>query len=250
MISMNGPLAVRHPGPALAAPDTENHPTENLMPRAQWYSPQLRREVVSRLYHLAKAERVPMTRLVDQLVNEALARCGLAHLLSSHEALEVVAGDGLHFLKELPAWSARTRVVVFTAQLDALCVQRAFQAGAWGYVTRRDPVAALLGAVLGAVAGKRHVGPQIEQLLLGRMAAGVVELSGSAVAALSARELEVFRLIGRGLGTQAVADELRLSVKTVETHRQRIKMKLHCRDGLELQCRAVLFQSGSDAEAS
>ena len=44
------------------------------MPRAQWYSPQLRREMVSRLYHLAKAERVPMTRLVDQLVNEALAR--------------------------------------------------------------------------------------------------------------------------------------------------------------------------------
>ena len=44
------------------------------MPRAQWYSPQLRREVVSRLYHLAKAERVPMTRLVHQLVTEALAR--------------------------------------------------------------------------------------------------------------------------------------------------------------------------------
>lgn len=43
------------------------------MPRAQWYSPQLRREVVSRLYHLAKVERVPMTRLVDQVVNEALA---------------------------------------------------------------------------------------------------------------------------------------------------------------------------------
>jgi len=44
------------------------------MPRAQWYSPQLRREVVSRLYFLAKAERVPMTRLIHQLVTEALAR--------------------------------------------------------------------------------------------------------------------------------------------------------------------------------
>lgn len=216
----------------------------------------------------------PKRASVVLLDPEPVARCGLAHLLSSHEALEVVAetdsvpvarslcvqwqpdvlvldvaaGDGLHFLKELPTWSARTRVVVFSAQMDARCVQRAFQAGAWGYVTRRDPVAALLGVVLGAVAGERHVGPQVEQLLLGRMAAGAVELSGNAVAALSERELEVFRLIGRGLGTQAVADELRLSVKTVETHRQRIKGKLHYRDGLELQRNAVLFQSGSGGE--
>ena len=213
----------------------------------------------------------PKRASVVLLDPEPVARCGLAHLLSSHEALEVVAeadsvpvarslcekwqpavlvidvavGDGLHFVKELPTWSARTRVVVFSAQVDARCVQRAFQAGAWGYVTRRDPEASLLGAV----AGERHVGPQVEQLLLGRMVAGAVELSGNAVAALSERELEVFRLIGRGLGTQAVADELRLSVKTVETHRQRIKMKLHYRDGKELQHHAVLFQSGRDTEA-
>ena len=69
------PFAISHP--VRPSPQRASiHPiaADNVMPRAQWYSPQLRRDVVSRLYHLAKAERVPMTRLVDQLVNEALAR--------------------------------------------------------------------------------------------------------------------------------------------------------------------------------
>ena len=44
------------------------------MPRAKWYSPQLRRDLVTRLYFRAQAERVPMTRLADRLIEEALSR--------------------------------------------------------------------------------------------------------------------------------------------------------------------------------
>ena len=49
------------------------------MPRAKWYSPQLRRDLVKRLYFSAKAEGMPMTRLVDRLIEEALARPAIVH---------------------------------------------------------------------------------------------------------------------------------------------------------------------------
>ncbi len=111
-------------------------------------------------------------------------------------------------------------------------------------MTRRDPVSALMAAVLGALDGERHVGPQVEHLLLENLASGAVELRGDELESLSNRELQVFRLLGRGLGTRAVAEELSLSVKTVETHRQRIKEKLHVQNASELHRRAVLSQTG------
>lgn len=49
-------------------------PSSNSMPRAKWYSPQLRRDLVTRLYFRARAEGIPMTRLADRLIEEALAR--------------------------------------------------------------------------------------------------------------------------------------------------------------------------------
>ncbi|MDR3405883.1 MAG: hypothetical protein P4L99_25585 [Chthoniobacter sp.] len=58
------------------------------MPRAKWYSPQLRRDLVTRLYFRAKAERVPMTRLVDRLIEEALARIGVVHEDTAPRAAE------------------------------------------------------------------------------------------------------------------------------------------------------------------
>jgi DNA-binding NarL/FixJ family response regulator len=208
-------------------------------------------------------------RKADVLVadTEPVARCGLVRLLNSHPKLRVCAeaetlaaarelcarhrpavlvldpamGEGFTFIKDLPKWSRGTRVVVFTGQHDALAVQRAFKAGACGFVTRRDPIAALLTAVVGALTGERHVGPQVEHLLLENLATGTVELRGDEMAVLSDRELQVFRLLGSGLGTRAVATELHVSVKTVETHRQRMKEKLQVATSTELHRRAVLF---------
>jgi DNA-binding NarL/FixJ family response regulator len=120
-------------------------------------------------------------------------------------------------------------------------VQRALQAGARGYVTRADSAEALLEALLAVLAGERHVSPRVANVLLDTLACGGVDVRNSEAAALSDRELEVFRLLGEGLGTRSVAERLCLSVKTVETHRERIKEKLRLPNGTELQRRAVLY---------
>ena len=96
--------------------------------------------------------------------------------------LDPAVGDGFGFIKELPRWSALSRVVVLTGLADALSVQRAFKAGAYGYVTRLDPLPALLMALLGAAKGERHMGPGVELVMLKTLASGEMELRGDAEA--------------------------------------------------------------------
>lgn len=200
---------------------------------------------------------------------EPVSRCGLVHLLNSHERLRVIAeaetlpparelclrhkpelvvfdtalGDGLGFIREVRQFSPQARVVVFTAQADALSVTRAFKAGAAGYVTRRDAVASLMSTVLGALDGERQMAPAVQRVLMEQLVTGRIEVAGDAEASLSDRELQVYKLLGGGLKVRGVAGELRVSVKTVETHVQRIKTKLGVANGVELQRRAVLFQN-------
>ncbi len=212
------------------------------------------------------------TKKIQVVVMDAqpMARLGMRHLLASHDRLEVcgeaacarsarelcekwqpgllvldaVLADGFTLIQDLSRWSAQTRVVVFTGQADSTTVQRALQAGALGFVTRLDPVTALLGAMLEAAEGRRMVGPQVESLLLANLASGGVELRSGGVEALTRRELEIFRLIGSGAATKAVAAELRLSVKTVESYRGKIKDKLGLRSGHELQRQAMYYVTG------
>jgi DNA-binding NarL/FixJ family response regulator len=152
-------------------------------------------------------------------------------------------GDGFGFIKDVPRWSSNTRVVVLTTLEDALSVQRAFQAGASGYVTRRDPLPALLLSIEGALKGERHMGPRVEHVMLNTLACGGLELRDNMEAGLSNREREVLRLLGLGQSTREVAHELRVSVKTVETHGKRIKDKLNLSGSSALRRHAALYAS-------
>ena len=198
---------------------------------------------------------------------EPLARRGLVDLLQENSQLEVCAEveclgevrelcarlrpavlvmdpaqeDGFTLIKDLPRWSTGTRVVVLTSLEDSESVQRAFQLGVYAYLTRRDALVAVLNAIVGAVAGEQNLGPRAQRILLGELARGGVQLQPSELARLTHRERDVFRRIGAGQATRMIAEELRMSVKTVETHRHRIKEKLGVTSGAELLRRAVLF---------
>lgn len=199
---------------------------------------------------------------------EPVSRFGLVTLLKSHPSLRVAGeaetvrtgrelcaklkpnlividpamdnGDGFTLVKEVPRWAAQARIIAFSALEDATSVQRVFAAGACSYVTRRDPVPALIDAVLGAVAGERHVSRRIEKVLLDRLATGAMDFSESDERRLSTREWQIFRLVGEGRLPREMAETLGVSVKTVESHQQRIKIKLGLHSGAELRRRATL----------
>lgn len=158
--------------------------------------------------------------------------------------LDPALGDGVHFIKELLRAQAGSKVVAFTGQEDALSVQRTIQAGVCGYVTRRDTIADVIAVIIAAVDGRRLFGPRTNDLLLGRIADGTVQVSGDEMSVLSPRERQVFQMLGAGKSTRVIASELGVSVKTVETHRQRIKEKLHLKDCAELNHRALLATNG------
>ena len=89
------------------------------------------------------------------------------------------------------------------------------------------------------MAGELYASGTVARGLLQMLASGLVEAPWDNCGRLSDRELQVFRLIGSGFGTSRVATELQLSVKTIETHRQRIKQKLGLTNGTELTRRAA-----------
>lgn len=120
---------------------------------------------------------------------------------------------------------AGARVVVLTMQNDPAFVREALRAGALGYVVKEAADTELVEAVRAAVDGRTWVSPQL----------GAKLVTGPAPAEpLSKRELEVLGLIGSGYTNREVAEALGLSVRTVESHRSRIQVKLdlHSRRGL------------------
>lgn len=115
-----------------------------------------------------------------------------------------------------------TRVVVLTAQRDPSYAGEALRLGAAGYVPKEAAGNHLLEAIL--VAG-RGEGTYLEPRLGARLAAARAAAAGAAPE-LTARELDVLRLIARGLTNREIAERLYLSVRTVESHRARIQRKL------------------------
>ena len=96
-----------------------------------------------------------------------------------------------------------------------------------------------MAAIRMVLRGERYLSERMRSRMLGRLATGGPVDAGSEVECLTDRELEVFQLIGSGRKTRQIADQLKLSIKTIETYRAHIKEKLSLRDGTELVCLAV-----------
>ncbi len=145
--------------------------------------------------------------------------------------------DGLAMVRDFTKLHPEARILALSEREDTACMQTAFASGAHGYMSKQDStaevVAGLMALTQGRIRERADEGLTVRQVVDGRL-----KSEPHKVERLSPRELEVFRLVGRGVGTEAQAAALKLSVKTVETHRARIKQKLGARDGVELRRRA------------
>jgi DNA-binding NarL/FixJ family response regulator len=142
-------------------------------------------------------------------------------------------GDGLALIKEIAAAAPTIRIVVFSDHAEEVYAERCLRAGAHGYVMKRDPVATLFRAIRDTAEGGIAVSPRVSNDVLGRLM-GRSAKPVATVGNLTDRELQVFRLVGRGLNTRTVAQKLGVSVKTVEAHRENIKSKLGAQSHTEL----------------
>lgn len=148
-------------------------------------------------------------------------------------------GNGIELIKDFGRLNDATRVVVLSAREDPLSIQRAFRAGAHGYLVMQDDVSEVLKALDQISAGYLYASASVTRRLLESLASNEIEPARSEVRLLSDRELQVFSLIGRGFGASRLATELHLSVKTIETYQAHIKEKLGLHSAAELSDRAT-----------
>jgi DNA-binding NarL/FixJ family response regulator len=147
--------------------------------------------------------------------------------------------DGLDLLKSIRTRDANLPVLILSMLDESLYAERALHAGANGYIMKQEATDRLLVAIRRILAGEIYLSERMSNRMLHRFAAGSSVGSQSPIAELSDRELEVFRLIGEGHGTRQIAQELHISVKTVESYQAHIKEKLSLKNARELVQQAI-----------
>lgn len=135
--------------------------------------------------------------------------------------LSLSEGDGFNVVRDVHAHFPDIRVLVLSMHDEAIYAERLLSEGASGYIMKQAATDQLITALRAVLSGQRFVSDSLKRSIESRSQA-----EGGPSSRLSARELQVISLIGRGLGTREIADNLSLSVKTVETHRLTIKRKL------------------------
>lgn len=154
--------------------------------------------------------------------------------------------NGLELIKMIRAESPRTPILVLSMHDESVYALRALKAGAKGYITKTEAMASIVAALHRVADGQLYVSPTFGEQLIFKAIRSVESGLGSPVDVLSDRELEVLELLGKGLSTRDIAEALRLSPKTVETHRAHMKEKLHLGDSSRLVRFAVDWVASGD----
>jgi DNA-binding NarL/FixJ family response regulator len=138
--------------------------------------------------------------------------------------------DGLEATRRILASDSSTRILILTTfNLDDY-VYEALRAGASGFVLKDDPPEQLIAAVRTIAGGDALLSPAITRRVIEQFTRSHKEPPPKAVATLTSREMDVFRLITRGLSNAEIGQELFISDTTVKTHVTRLLQKLELRD--------------------
>ena len=143
--------------------------------------------------------------------------------------------SGIDLLRDLRAQAPHIPALVVSMHEERFYAERALRAGARGYVMKQDDPQRIIKGLRAVVQGDLFVSNRITRHLLHSVVGTrTPQMEGFGVNRLSDRELQVFEMIGQGKGTRRIAEELHLSVKTIETYRAHIKRKLGLENGNEL----------------
>jgi len=190
-----------------------------------------------------------------QLINQEVDMHVCAEASSAREAMKLAESaqpdvavvdisledrSGVELIKEFGQRFPNMLCLALSMYDESMYAVRVLRAGGRGYVMKQEATKKVIAAIRRVVGGQVYVSDAMASRLVGQLVLGGND-SGSPVAALSDRELEVLTLIGRGLGTREVAERLFISVKTVEAHKERLKEKLKLQGSTELVRFAVQF---------
>lgn len=197
--------------------------------------------------------RMGLSMLISQL--EDMSVCG--EVESGDAALEflktgnpdMIIADislkdmsGIDLIKYIRRSGHRIPILVLSVFDEDFYAERAFAAGATGYIMKQEASEVLVRAIRTVLEGEIYASDAIRNRLVKKAIGRNEEIGSEGISSLTDRELQVFELIGRGCETKQIAGTLRLSVKTVDTYREHIKEKLNLKNATELIQRASQWE--------
>lgn len=193
---------------------------------------------------------------ISQLINRQsdLVVCGeeedASRALAAIEKLkpDLVIADislkdssGLELMRNIKVSHPGLAVLVVSVHDESVYAEVAFRAGALGYLMKQEALDKVLTAIRRVLSGAVYVSDAMAAKLLQKQVRGQPNVQASRAALLSDRELEVFQLIGQWKTTRQIAQQLHLSIKTIEYYREQIKRKLGLKSAAELTQHATAW---------
>ncbi len=156
--------------------------------------------------------------------------------------LSLEEGSGLELIKDIRYNDETIRLIVASMHDEDIFAERVMKAGAQGYVNKNEPAQRFIDAIRTVLKGNIFLSDRLSDRIM-RRAIGQTngETTTSPLDTLTDRELQVLEMIGQGMKTRDIADQLHLSIKTIDTYREHLKVKLSLKSGNELVHYAVAW---------
>ena len=154
--------------------------------------------------------------------------------------------DGLELIKDIIVIHPQTKILVLSMHDERFYAERALKAGAKGYIMKQEAESNVTTAINTVMRGEIYLSSNEKARLEELTKDNKKPKDGEPfdlISSLSDRQLQIFTLIGKGLGTVDIAEKLNLSIKTIDTHKENIKIKLHCGTSAELRQMAIEWTS-------
>ncbi len=148
--------------------------------------------------------------------------------------IEMKGLGGMELVRNMKTHYPKVPVLMLSMHDESLFAERALRAGARGYLMKEEDPETVVHAIRSVLSGDVYVSDKAASKILKLISDSRSQEQGTSVDRLSDRELEVFRMIGKGYRTRHIAEELNLSAKTVESYKARLKQKLMLKDAAEL----------------
>jgi DNA-binding NarL/FixJ family response regulator len=156
-------------------------------------------------------------------------------------------GDGIELVREVRAHHSQLPILVLSGHDETIYAERLLSVGANGYIMKQASSGQILVSLRRVLDGDVYVSEHVGFNMHRKSTARGTRSTANPIDRLSNRELQILHLIGKGMSTRETAKSLHLSIKTVESHRQRLKTKLCLNTGTQLVQYAINWFAGQDA---
>jgi DNA-binding NarL/FixJ family response regulator len=186
-------------------------------------------------------EREPDMTVCGDAADSAAALAGIEATKPDLVIVDLSLGgaSGIDLIKTIKSQYEDLPVLVVSMHEEALYSERALRAGAMGYVMKHEPSKTVKTAIRKVLDGDLFLSQKMAGSMVARLIHGSAEQFSSPLETLSDRELEVFRMLGHGKPVRLIAEEMNVTIPTVNSFRNRIKEKLKLKSSTEVMLQAI-----------